>query len=48
MINKSCGLIPEKGCTDVIVRVGKILHPMEEKHFIQFIVCFRQKSKILN
>lgn len=40
IINKECGLIPEADCTDLIVRVGKTLHPMEEKHFIQFIDCY--------
>lgn len=40
LVNKTCGLIPEKSCTDVVVRVGRTLHPMEEKHFIQFIDCY--------
>lgn len=40
LIEKKCGLIPEQSCTDVHVRVGKTLHPMEEKHFIQFIDCY--------
>jgi len=39
-VNKSCGLIPEEGCTDIIVRIGRTLHPMEEKHFIQFVDCY--------
>lgn len=39
-INKKCGLIPEMSCTDVVVRIGKTLHPMEEKHFIQHIDCY--------
>ena len=37
LVNKSCALIPEASCTDVIVRIGKTLHPMEEKHLIQFV-----------
>lgn len=39
-IKKECGLIPDSGCLDVIVRIGKAIHPMEEKHFIQFIDCY--------
>jgi superoxide reductase len=39
-VNKKCGLIPETPCFDVIVRIGKTLHPMEEKHFIRFIDCY--------
>jgi len=35
-----CGLIPENDCTDVMVRIGKTLHPMEEKHHIAFIDCY--------
>jgi len=40
VVNKSCGLIPETACTDVLVRIGKTLHPMEAKHFIQFVDCY--------
>ena len=39
-VNTDCGLIPEKSCTDVLVRVGETLHPMEEKHYISFIDCY--------
>lgn len=39
-INKSCGLIPEQSCFDIIVRIGATLHPMESAHFIQFIDCY--------
>jgi len=42
-VQKACGLIPEKGCTDILVRIGKTLHPMEEKHFIQFIDCYQNE-----
>jgi superoxide reductase len=35
-IAKMCGLIPE-GCGDAHIRIGEVLHPMEEKHFIKFI-----------
>ena len=45
-VNKECGLIPEKGCTDILVRVGATLHPMEEKHFIQFIDCYLNEKYV--
>lgn len=38
-VEKKCSLVPE-GCTDVHIRIGKTLHPMEEKHFIQFVDCY--------
>lgn len=40
MVNKKCGLIPEETCFDVLVRIGKTLHPMQEAHFIRFIDCY--------
>lgn len=40
VVNKECGLIPEEPCTDILVRVGKTLHPMAENHFIQWIDCY--------
>jgi superoxide reductase len=39
-VNKQCGLIPEQSCVDVIIRVGKVLHPMEEAHHISWIDCY--------
>ncbi len=39
-LKRECGLIPEASCLDVLVRIGKTLHPMEEKHFIQWIDCY--------
>lgn len=39
-VNKDCGMIPEGGCTDILVRVGETLHPMLPEHFIQFIDCY--------
>lgn len=39
-ISQKCGIIPEESCTDVIVRIGEKLHPMEEKHFIMYIDCY--------
>jgi superoxide reductase len=35
-INKQCGLV-ESGCIDVNVKIGQILHPMEDKHYITYI-----------
>ena len=37
---KKCGLIPEETCTDILVRIGEKLHPMEENHYITFIDCY--------
>lgn len=37
---KSCGFIPENDCVDVLVRIGETLHPMEDKHYIDFIDCY--------
>jgi superoxide reductase len=39
-VNKSCGLIPEQPCADVLVRIGKTLHPMEPAHFIRWMDCY--------
>lgn len=39
-VNKECAFIPENSCVDVMVRIGATLHPMEEKHYIQFIDCY--------
>jgi len=43
---KECGLIKEQGCTDIIVRIGETLHPMEEAHHINFIDCYIDKKFI--
>lgn len=40
IVNKSCGLIPEQPCADLLVRIGKTLHPMEPAHFIQWMDCY--------
>ena len=34
-VNKSCSFV--EGCTDLHVKMGEIIHPMEEKHYIMFI-----------
>ena len=46
IVNKQCGLIPETPCFDILVRIGKTMHPMEEKHFIQFIDCYQNDKYI--
>ena len=35
-VNRQCGLMGD-GCTDVHVKIGKIAHPMEAKHYIVFV-----------
>ena len=45
-INADCGMIPEKNCVDVLVRVGETLHPMEEKHHISFVDCYVDKKYV--
>ncbi len=45
-VSKKCGLIPEIPCFDIFVRIGKTMHPMEEKHFIQFIECYQNDKYI--
>ena len=37
VVVKECGLVPNQCCTDVHVRVGEILHVMEEAHYIRYI-----------
>lgn len=36
---KECKLVGGS-CVDIVVKVGEVQHPMEEKHFIQFIDCY--------
>ncbi len=36
-IKKEPGLVADAPCKEISVRVGKILHPMEEAHHIKFI-----------
>ena len=42
---KQCGLIPGT-CTDVHVKIGEILHVMEEKHWIGWIDMYLNKKFI--
>jgi superoxide reductase len=43
-VKKECGMIPEESCVDILVRVGKTLHPMEEKHYITFLDLYIDKK----
>lgn len=40
---KECKLIGGS-CVDVVVKIGEVIHPMEEKHFITFIDCYVDKK----
>src|SRR3990172_5681112 len=46
IVNKQCGLIPETPCVDILVRIGKTMHPMEEKHYIMFVDCYQNDKYI--
>jgi len=35
-IVKQCGLVPE-GCTDVHIKIGEIIHPIQINHYIMYI-----------
>ena len=39
-VNKQCGLYLGQSCVDVLVRIGRILHPTEDAHFIAWIDCY--------
>jgi len=43
---ESCSLIPESSCMDVVVRIGKVMHPMDEKHYIRFIDAYQNDKFI--
>jgi len=45
-IKKECGMVPENCCTDILVRIGETLHPMEAAHSIQFIDCYLDDSYV--
>ncbi|OGI11185.1 MAG: hypothetical protein A2Y40_04890 [Candidatus Margulisbacteria bacterium GWF2_35_9] len=45
-VNKSCGLIPENTCTDIIIRIGEVLHPMTAEHYINFIDVYQDGKYI--
>ena len=44
-IVKKCGLVGE-GCTDIHVRIGETLHPMEDDHYIVFVDFYVDKKWI--
>jgi len=39
-VNKQCGLYLGLSCVDVLARFGRILHPMDNAHFIAWIDCY--------
>lgn len=41
---KKCGLIPD--CTDAHVKIGKVIHPMEQDHYIMHIDFYIDKEFI--
>jgi len=45
-VDKNCSFIPESSCMEVIVRIGKVMHPMEEKHYIRFIDAYQNDNFI--
>lgn len=45
LVKKECGLIPG-GCTDVNVKIGQIIHPMEDSHSIVHIDFYLDKEYI--
>jgi len=45
-VEQECGLIPEDDCTDVLIRIGEKLHPMEAKHFIMYIDCYVDRKYV--
>ena len=44
--DESCSIITESGCNDVVIRIGKVMHPMEEKHYIRFIDAYQNDKFI--
>ena len=46
VVVKDCGLIKEADCTDVHVRVGQTLHPMDPDHYIRYIDYYLDRAFI--
>jgi superoxide reductase len=44
--DQSCSLIPGLSCKEVIVTIGKVMHPIEEKHYIRFIDAYQNDKFI--
>ena len=40
VVEKKCGLVQDAPCVDAHIKIGKVTHPMEEKHYITFIDCY--------
>jgi len=45
VVNKQCGLVGE-GCTDVHVKMGEIIHPMQDDHYIVRVDFYLDKRFI--
>lgn len=39
-VKTECKMVPDAGCVDVLVTIGKVPHPMEPVHHILFIDCY--------
>ena len=46
VVVKDCGLVNEGDCTDVHVRVGEILHVMQDQHYIACIDYYLDRKFI--
>ena len=40
IVEKKCGLVQDATCIDAHIKIGKVTHPMEDKHYITFIDCY--------
>lgn len=40
VVEKKCSLIQDTACIDAHIKIGKVTHPMEAKHYINFIECY--------
>jgi superoxide reductase len=45
-VKKESSLITEQPTAEAVVRIGKKLHPMEEKHFIRYMDCYSDDKYI--
>jgi superoxide reductase len=44
--SKGCGLISDRECIDVHIKIGEILHVMESEHFVNFIDLYIDKKYV--
>jgi len=40
-VNKMCKLATPQSCVDINVKIGEVIHPMEEKHYIHFVDAYQ-------